>query len=109
MEILETGQVKTETPQGKLVPKASNFQPMQVAKQGHGTFFVHQGIDRIFEKDGVVFLQGTRFQPNLMQRDLLLGSDEPVDATFKSVAVAFPTGGDSSGTSGFLQDKRLDA
>ena len=60
MEILKTGQMKTETPQGQLIPKTYYFQPMQVAKQGHGTFFVHQGIDRIFEKDGVVFLQGTK-------------------------------------------------
>jgi hypothetical protein len=109
MEILKTGQVKTETPQGKLVPKASDFQPMQVAKQRHATFFVHQGIDRIFEKDRVVFLQCTRFQPNLMQRDFLLGSDEPVDAALKSVALALPAGGDSSRTSSFLQYKRLDA
>ena len=109
MEILETGQVETKTPQGKLIPNASNFQPMQVAKHRHATFVVHQGIDRIFEKDRVVILQRASFQPNLMQRDLLFGSDKPMDATLESVAFALPAGGDSSWTSGFLQDKRLDA
>ena len=109
MEILETGQVKTKTPQGKLVPKTCYFQSMQVAKQRHATFFVHQGIDRVLEMDRVVILQCTRFQPNLMQRNLLLGPDEPMDAALKSVALALPAGGYSSRTSCLLQYKRLDA
>ena len=109
MEILETGQVKTKTPQGKLVPKTCYFQSMQVAKQRHATFFVHQGIDRIFEKDRVVILQCTRFQPNLMQRDFFLGPDELMDATLENVAFALPAGGNPSWTSSLLQYKRLDA
>ena len=98
--MLETSQMKTEAPQGQTVPKACDFQSVQVAKQGHGTFFVHKRINGVFEMDRVVFLQGTGLQPNLMQGYLLLCPDEPVDAALESVAFALPTGGNPTRSSG---------
>ena len=71
-----------------------------------------QAFDGVAERDAghlCYLLQGTGLPPNLMQRDLLLGSDEPVDATLESVSLSLPTSGNSTWISGFFQDKRPDA
>ena len=82
---------------------------MQVAKQRDGAFVVHQGIDGVFEKDRVVFLQRAGVEPNLVQGDLFLCPDEPVYAALEGIAVTFPAGGNPTRIGGFFQDERLNA
>jgi hypothetical protein len=101
--------VETETPKGYPIPESFDFQTMQVPEQRHRAFAVHQRVDRVFEVDGVVFLKSTCFYPYLMERNLLFGTDEPMDTALKSITLPLPTGGYAAWPSSLFQYERLDA
>ena len=95
--------------QGQAVPDACDGKAVKVPVQGQEAFIIHEGVDGILEKNRVVILKGAGLFPNLMQGNIFLGADKPVDAALESVAFALPTGGNPTRSSGFFQNKRLDA
>ena len=95
--------------QGQAVPDACDGKAVKVPVQGQEAFIIHEGVDGILEKNRVVILKGAGLFPNLMQGNIFLGADKPVDAALKGVSVSFPTGGDTARSGGFFQNQGLDS
>ena len=108
MEAVEAKQVEFQDGQGQVVPPAGEFQPVQVPVERHPAFIVHQGIDGVLEIDRIVLLQGTGLYPDIVQRNFLFGTNQPVDAPFKIVSFAFPAGRYAARGCGLLQNQGLD-
>ena len=108
MEAVEALQVEFQDGQGQAVPPAGEFQPVQVPVERHLAFFVYQGIDGVLEIDRIVLLQGACLYPYIVQRNFLFGANQPVDAPFKIVSLAFPAGRYAARSCGLLQNQGLD-
>ena len=107
VEMAETSQVKAQQSQSNLFAQTIDFQSFQISLKRHLPSIVHQSINGVFEIDGVVFLQGARFFPHRMKRQVFLGSDEPVYAALKGVTLAAPGSGNASRIPRLLQHHHL--